>query len=316
MNTEQDSVDNMVPSDRDTFEFDSAEPRRRLIGIALLPSAATLGNLLFGFLAIMCCLLSIRSEYFQQIPVKPINPHLADYFPTYIAVGCYLIVASMICDALDGRLARIARQTSEFGAQLDSIADIVSFGAAPAMLFITLLLRLAAPNEGDPLVSKLLWRCGLLGAIVYVSCAAVRLARYNAENVKDESGQKNFTGLPVPGAAAAFVALLVVHEQFASSGLADWASYLRWTGAVVAMLLGFLMVSRFDYVHVFNRYVRREQPPIYLVWLVVAAIVGLFYVPQVTLALVAYTYVASGLIPKRRPVELEPREAEARRFEN
>jgi CDP-diacylglycerol--serine O-phosphatidyltransferase len=193
---------------------DNGEPKRPRLSIALLPSAATLGNLTCGVLAILCCLLQIRSAYFDG-GGKTSNPHLLSWFPTYIAVGAYLLVLAMIFDALDGRLARIARHTTEFGAQLDSIADIVSFGVAPALLLLTLLLPLAVPAEGETVVQKMEWRVALLGALVYVSCAAIRLARYNAENVKEEAAHLKFRGLPVPGAALGLVALLVLHEELA-----------------------------------------------------------------------------------------------------
>jgi CDP-diacylglycerol--serine O-phosphatidyltransferase len=282
--------------------------------VALLPSAATLGNLICGVLAIMCCLLAIRAAYFDGGP-KTTNTHLLAWFPTYIAVGAYLIVLAMIFDALDGRLARIARHTTEFGAQLDSIADVVSFGAAPVLLLLTLLLPLAvAADGGEPDVSKLEWRLGLLGALVYVSCAAIRLARYNAENIEEEAAQPRFRGLPAPGAAAAMVALLVLHEDLVFEQAAwfgvDWAALVRHCLGVVAFLLGMLMVSRLDYVHVFNQYVRREHPPIHLVGLVVLVGIGIFS-PQILLVVLAGVYVLSGILPKlrrHRPAR-EPTEA-------
>jgi CDP-diacylglycerol--serine O-phosphatidyltransferase len=281
----------------------NGEPKRPLISVALLPSAATLGNLICGVLAIMCCLLAIRSAYLDAGP-KAANPHLQGWFPTYVAVGAYLIVLAMIFDALDGRLARIARHTTEFGAQLDSIADVVSFGAAPPLLFLALLLPLAvATDGGTPMVSKLEWRVGLLGALVYVSCAAIRLARYNAENIKEEAAQPKFRGLPAPGAAAAMVAMLVLHEDLVFNQASwlgvDWAGIVRRSLGVGAFLLGMLMVSRLDYVHVFNQYVRREHPPIHLVGLVVLVGIGLFS-PQILLAVLAGVYVLSGILPRMR----------------
>jgi CDP-diacylglycerol--serine O-phosphatidyltransferase len=284
------------------------EQKRPLLGAALLPSAATLGNLLCGVLAILCCLLEVRSAYFQGA-TKTAHPLLQAWFPTYIAVGAYLVVLAMLFDALDGRLARIARHTTEFGAQLDSIADIVSFGTAPALLLLTLLLPLAVPADGETVVNKLEWRLGLLGALVYVSCAAIRLARYNAENVKEEAAQPKFRGLPVPGAAVGLVALLVLHEDLRHQqalwfGI-DWAGGVRRSMGVAAFLLGMLMVSRLDYVHVVNRYVRREQPLIHLVWLVILVGIGI-YSPQILLAVVATVYVLSGVVlrlTRRRPKE-------------
>lgn len=290
-------------------ESDSEEQpqrRRRLIGISLLPSAATLGNLLCGFLALTCCLLSIRAEYTETFAVQPrvFFPRIDQVFPTHIAVGAYLLVLAMIFDALDGRLARMVRRTSEFGAQLDSIADIVSFGVAPVALFLTLLMRpeIEAVEE-VPEASRVLWRMSILSVLVYVSCAAIRLARYNAENVRDESAQKKFSGLPTPGAAAALIALLILHESLYAKELGgaatvwtvDWAGVVRWVIAVFTFGLGILMVSRLDYVHVFNMYVRRHHPPTHLVWLLV--VVGLaWYSPPVLLVVLAYAYVISGLV--------------------
>lgn len=294
----------------------NGEPRRRLIGVALLPSAATLGNLISGLLAIVCCLLAVRSAYFADQP-QTTHRLLHAWFPTYIAVGGYLIVLAMVFDALDGRLARIARQTSEFGAQLDSLADIVSFGTAPALLLLTLLLPLAVTNDGSaPIVNRLEWRLGLLGALVYASCAAIRLARYNAENVREEAAQLRFHGLPVPGAAAGLVALLVLHEELVYDQVTwlgiDWATGLRRSLGVVAFCLGILMITRLDYVHVVNRYVRREHPPAHLVIVVILVAIGLFS-PQILLAVVAVAYVLSGLAgrllhlrPGRRTTEPLP----------
>jgi CDP-diacylglycerol--serine O-phosphatidyltransferase len=290
-------------------------PKRPLIGVALLPSAATLGNLLCGVLAILCCLLEVRSAYLQGA-AKTANTLLHAWFPTYVAVGAYLVLLAMLFDALDGRLARIARHTTEFGAQLDSIADVVSFGAAPVLLFLTLLLPLAVPAAGgETVVNKLEWRVGLLGALVYVSCAAIRLARYNAENVKEEAAQPRFQGLPTPGAALGLVALLVLHEDLRYHQQAlwlgiDWAAGVRRSMGVTAFLLGILMVSRLDYVHVVNRYVRREQPLIHLVWLVILVGIGI-YSPQILLTILATAYILSGVVRRLMRRRAKPSPAPA-----
>lgn len=288
-------------------------PRRRLIGISLLPAAATLGNLICGFLAIFCCLLSVRAEYADFFAVQPrvFHPRLEQLFPTHIAAGAYLIVLAMVFDALDGRLARMTRRTSEFGAQLDSLSDIVSFGVAPVVLFITLLLRPAAGGDVNvPDVSRLQFRLGMLATVVYLSGAAIRLARYNAENIRTEAAQKAFCGLPSPGAAAAVVALLALHEHLRYTGFTlwgvNWPCVSRWVIAATAFSVGLLMVSRIDYVHVFNVYVRRKHPPTHLVWLVV--IVGLgWYSFELLLVVLALAYVISGLVLGlvRRPVAPE-----------
>jgi len=274
--------------------LDDERPKRRLIGVALLPSAATIGNLLCGILAMLCSLLSMRAEYSALEP-RVVHPHLAAFFPSYLSVAAYLIMLAMLFDWLDGRLARITRRTSEFGAQLDSIADIVSFGAAPVLIFLTLLLRLAAPAEGDPVVGGIEWRLGLTCAMVYVSCAAILLARFNVENVKDESAQKKFSGLPVPGAAAGVVALLLLHEDVFYMSSADWAGAVRWAIGPAAFGLGLLMIGRVSYVHVVNIYLRREHPPSHLIILVVLIGIG-WYSPQILMVVLASAYVFSGIL--------------------
>lgn len=291
------------PANPEPLESIEEEPSRPLRAIALLPSAATLGNLLCGALAILTCLLSIRAEYHQMPPVKPppawLAPLIAELFPSFVTGGVYLIVLAMIFDALDGRLARLARRTSEFGAQLDSLADVVSFGLAPAFLFLTMLLRLAVPAEGEPVVAKLEWRLGVFCALVFVSCAAIRLARYNAENVRGEAAKTKFTGMPVPGAAAGFCGVLLLHEELVRfhptlAGV-EWAHIVRWAIGPAAFALGLIMVSRIEHIHVFNVYVRREHPPMHLVWLVAMAILA-FYWFQLLLILVAMAYIFSGVI--------------------
>ncbi len=271
---------------------------RPLRAIAVLPAAATLGNLLCGVLAIFACLLELRGVYFD-IPRKITNPVLAELFPTYITSGVYLILLAMIFDALDGRLARLARRTSEFGAQLDSLADTVSFGVAPAMLYLTVLLGLAVPpGGGDPSVGKLEWRLGLFCALFFISCAAIRLARYNAENTASESAQKKFTGMPTPGAAAGFCGALLLYEEFlrldVTLGGFAVATAARWLLAPVALGLGLFMVSRLEHIHVFNVLVRREQPLPRLLW-VVAAIGFAIYWFQALLIVLAAAYVLSGV---------------------
>ena len=289
----------MLTDQKNCQEPVSTEQPHRLIGISLLPAAATLGNLLCGFAAIFCCLLAIRAEYAQSFNIQPrvFYTRLEQLFPTHVAAGAYLIVLAMVFDALDGRLARITRRTSEFGAQLDSIADIVSFGIAPIVLFVTMLLRpLASSALEVPDVSRLQFRVGIICALVYVSCAAIRLARYNAENVKTEAAQRRFSGLPSPGAAAAVVALIAMHEHLRNSGaVAEWANLSRWGIAAAAFAVGLLMVSRLDYVHVFNVYVRRKHPPTHLVWLVVILALGV-YSFELLLVTLAFAYVISGLV--------------------
>jgi len=290
------------------------ERPRRLVAVSLLPALMTLGNLSCGFLAIFCCLLAVRAEYSQVYAVQPrvFHPRLEQLFPTHIAAGAYLIVLALIFDALDGRLARMTRRTSEFGAQLDSLSDIVSFGIAPMALYVTMLLRpIVGGPPDEPDASRLQFRVGLVCSLAYISCAAIRLARYNAENVRAEAAQRAFQGLPSPGAAAAVVALLALHEhlrsiQFNGIGI-DWASLSRWGIALTALAVGLLMISRLDYIHVFNVYFQRRRSPTHLVFLVI--ILGLAWRWfELLLVSLAFAYVLSGIVRYllRRRHEPEP----------
>jgi CDP-diacylglycerol--serine O-phosphatidyltransferase len=267
--------------------------RRRLAAVNLLPTIATLGNLLCGTAALLCGFFAIRAPYY--VPAVP--PHvpgwLAELCPTYVAGACYLIVLALVCDALDGRLARMTRRTSEFGAQLDSLSDVVSFGVAPALLMLTVVLN------ADQLwyTSRFGWRLVVLAALTFVTCAALRLARYNVENTRADVGHRLFSGLPTPGGAAVLIGLLLIHEDPEMSG---WTKVpLEWVLPPVALALGFLMVSRLDYLHVLNVYTRRRRPLWHLVGLLVIVAVG-WRSPPVLIAGLACAYVISGLVVGRR----------------
>lgn len=249
----------------------------RLRAIALLPAAATVGNLLCGVVGLLCALQSLHGA-------APPGA-LADWLPSWTAAGAYLIVLALVFDALDGRLARLTRRTSEFGAQLDSLADVVSFGVAPMILFLALLM-----SRGVAVVE---WRLALTGALVFVSCAAIRLARYNAENTRSDLAQRRFSGLPAPGAAAVFASLLLLHEDFRRlESLAGPATVLRLALGPSALALSALMVSRLEHAHLFNTYVRRDQPLHHLVWLV-AVLVLLWFWPALVLAAASLLYLGS-----------------------
>ena len=164
--------------------------------IYLLPNSLTAGNLFFGFLAILRC---IQANYAT-------DPELIS---SHFTQAVWFILFSVICDALDGRVARLGGRESLFGKEFDSIADVVSFGVAPSLMMIFLILQ---PTEKYPFFLQFGW----LIAFVYLLCAAVRLARFNvlthpmlplAERLK---GTKDFLGLPVPAAAGMIASLVLV----------------------------------------------------------------------------------------------------------
>jgi len=167
-----------------------------------------------------------------------------------------LIFVAMVFDMLDGYVARWARQTTEFGAQLDSLCDVVSFGVAPA------LLMLKFPQVYHP---RLLW----VIAVLYMVCAVLRLARFNLETGEEHS-HGFFTGLPSPGAAGAIASVAV-----AMPGLQDLldpstTETTQWAGAwllaavakglpVLVLVVACLMVSRIRYPHVTRQLFRGRR---------------------------------------------------------
>ena len=174
--------------------------------IYLLPNSLTAGNLFFGFLAILRC---IQANYADDPTIVAENFTQAVWF----------ILFAVICDALDGRVARLGGRESLFGKEFDSIADIISFGVAPALMVIFLIL---SPTEKYPFFLQIGWLIGF----VYLLCAAVRLARFNvltypmlppAERLR---GTKDFVGLPVPAAAGMIASLVLVLNTFDLRALA------------------------------------------------------------------------------------------------
>jgi len=171
--------------------------------IYFLPNLMTAGNLFCGFAACLRCIEAsfiVRgAEAATVIPPEAI--------PLYRDAVWY-IFGAMAFDALDGRLARMGGKESLFGAEFDSLADVVSFGLAPALMVFFLIMR---PAQGD---QTLLSLGGLLG-FIYLLCAAIRLARFNVithpllHRPEGKPSNKDFIGLPVPAAAGTVAALVL-----------------------------------------------------------------------------------------------------------
>lgn len=218
--------------------------RVRKVPVSVLPTMLTLGNVLCGFAAV----------FFATRPASTDLPFT--WTPLTVAAG--LVFLGMVFDALDGRVARLTRSTSDLGANLDSMADMVTFGVAPALIAVELV------GAGVPYVSEqadhLFGRAALVIAAVYVACAALRLARFGVEvSAKHAVDPNVFKGLPSPGAAGAVAALTLLHQHELMT-LDDPAPLLA-NGARVAMLVVLLlvalaMVSKLPYIHVMNRYIR------------------------------------------------------------
>ncbi|HEB51623.1 MAG TPA: hypothetical protein ENI87_00035 [bacterium] len=219
---------------------------RRLKEVPVLPSVVTLGNLFFGFLAVAKVADALRRT-------SP-GAAFADVLP-YFELAAILVFVAMVFDALDGRVARMTGQTSSFGAQLDSLADMVTFGVVPAFIAKVLVdwHAQADANRLLPIGPKLIYAA----AAVYVLGAALRLARFNVETGADEDDHREFKGLPSPAAAAVVCALVAMFctRGSESAQIGHWLLADQHYDRIVVMLpavlalLGLLMVSRVPYPH-------------------------------------------------------------------
>jgi CDP-diacylglycerol--serine O-phosphatidyltransferase len=266
--------------------------------VATLPSLFTLGNLFCGFLAIAKGADAITALW--HAPVLPPDPTPADLaiqadvlarFHHLFFIACWLIFLANVFDALDGRLARITKTTSEFGAMLDSVADMVTFGAAPAFLlkFLFESERLLHEQTFKPKVVMLM-------CFLYVACAALRLARFTAETEEDADSHDFFKGLPSPAAALFVVTGILFFLYLDDPDAPQWLADRR--GAVLTLLLAslpvlaLLMVSRVKYVHVINRFMRGRHPQTYLAQIVVSLLL-LALVHEYALVIVCMGYVVA-----------------------
>ena len=241
--------------------------------IYLLPNSMTAGNLFCGFLAIILC---IQANF---------APDTADTKSLYIkAVWC--ILAAVVCDALDGRLARLGGKESLFGAEFDSIADTISFGLAPALLVYFLILS----PDTHPVFARIGWIIGF----IYLLCAAVRLARFNVitspllpphEKLKNN---KDFLGLPVPAAAGLIASLVFVITNY---DLRSWALALP----ILMLLIAFLMVSDVQYPSFKNiDWHTKLRLRTFIIGLI--GVLALFHFYEIGFSLIFITYIFSGAI--------------------
>jgi len=175
---------------------------RRLKTLPVLPTLLTAGNLACGITAILCAAHANGPD--QQ---------------RFLFWGAVMVFVAMLCDMLDGKVARMTNTQGAFGAELDSLSDVVSFGVAPAILTHRLII-------GEPGVfypgERVLWFC----TVFYAVMAAIRLARYNVEH--SDEATPYFRGLPSPGAAALVCSWIILHQQVHDAGTAAATEANHW----------------------------------------------------------------------------------------
>ncbi len=258
-------------------QSDTASPRKskRQKMVAVFPSLLTLGNVACGFGCI---------TYAAKV-----GPETDVAEPFYIAA--VLIFAGMLFDALDGPVARLTKQASPFGAQLDSLADAITFGVAPAFLMLT-FSRVFHPLFHP----RVLW----VIATLYVLCTVLRLARFNVTTDEDSS-HESFCGLPSPAAAGMVASLMFIGPglvQWSDPGTADSARQLgefliKTILPGMTLIVACLMVSRVRYPHFFNLLVRGRHSFQYLVKLIFAIVI-VFAVKELAIPIIFFYFVVAS----------------------
>ncbi|HUU18992.1 MAG TPA: CDP-diacylglycerol--serine O-phosphatidyltransferase [Sedimentisphaerales bacterium] len=251
--------------------------RQRLKYIAILPSLITILNGVCGFTAIVFAGKGAKLGIGQF---------------SYFAMSGYMILLAMIADMLDGRLARMHKSTSSFGGQLDSLCDIISFGVAPAFLMLKVLEYKLAEFAGlNPAIETFLQRFIWVAAAGYISCAAIRLARFNVENEEDESAHMSFVGLPTPAAAGVIVSLVILHQETLPS-----LNVIIYALPFLALGVAVLMVSRIRYPHILNQYLKGKKPFAYLMRVLLLLAFVILNIQYAALVLIFCGFAASSFL--------------------
>ncbi len=261
--------------------------KQRLKYITILPSLVTILNGVCGFTAIIFASKGAELSV-GAFPADSQIPFFTFGSTTYFAMSGYMILLAMIADMLDGRLARRVKSTSSFGGQLDSLCDIVSFGVAPAFLMLKILeYKLGSVGFGDEsFLQRFIW----LAAAAYISCAAIRLARFNVENEEDESAHMSFMGLPTPAAAGVIVSLIIFHQETLPT-----LNVVIYVLPFLALGMSILMVSRIRYPHILNQYLRGKKPFAYLIVLLLLAFL-IWNILQAALVLIFCGFAAKSFV--------------------
>ena len=280
--------------------IDPKSPERRPRRAAYaLPTLFTAANVFFGFLAITKTIEgTLRAQTEGSVSI-----------PEY-ALAAQLIGVAVAADGLDGRIARMTNTVSDFGRELDSLADVITFGLAPAVLAFCWGFFFVSHHIEAGLRDQIL-QGGYFISFVYLLCGAARLARFNVVTnpIPKNPGRpdrKYFVGLPIP-AAAAFLASIVYAAN--SVPITNWIVSLLWLALLA--LMSFLMVSTWRYRSFKDLNLLQPRSPLSLI-LLGSLIFMIWNYSQPVLFVMCLTYTASGILVRiggllrRRPAEIPP----------
>ncbi len=260
--------------------FDPRSPAKRPRRAAYaLPTLFTAGNIFLGFIAIV---RAIEGALLGASGHLGKNPH---FEAAAMAIG-----VAVVLDGLDGRIARMTNTVSDFGRELDSLADVITFGIAPAILAYVWGVQFVTP--GGFLLDH---RAGYCIAFVYLLCGAARLARFNVQTnpVPKNPGRpdrKYFVGLPIPAAALLIAAIIYACD---SLPLQWWMLSGAWLGLLA--LLSFLMVSTWRYPSFKEIHLAGPRSPLTFI-LFGALILLIWNYSQPVLLAIAALYVGTGIL--------------------
>ena len=260
----------MQEFDQHELGFQGVRPRNHRLrrGIYLLPSIFTVINLSLGYYAVLAALHGGADNFDNAA----------------IATGF-----AVLFDSLDGRIARMTGSNTEFGKQLDSLADVVSFGIAPAVLMYAWGVR--GLMTGDTIPSGQIVKLGWLVGLAFVICCAWRLARFNVQGMAPGSS-RFFVGLPTP-AGAGVIAAVVHAYAWKIPLIEDWRWSMAWMGLVT--VLAALMTSTVRYYSFKDIAWTRRQPSLAVV--LVALLVGaVFFYSKIALLVLSTSYAAVGIV--------------------
>lgn len=255
----------------------NVRPRLRK-GAYVLPSLFTVGNMFCGYFALM--------EAFK-------GAVSADIAAQHFDAAAKAIGFAVLFDGLDGRIARMTNTTSAFGREFDSLADVITFGIAPAVLAFAWGIRWLDPMTGPHLLDQI-QRAGWFLSFLFIMCGAARLARFNITTDPvpanpGRPGRKYFVGLPIPAGAGLVAA--VVHFVKEPLFWPGWA--IMWLALFT--LTALLMVSRMRYYSFKDVDLRRRRRFVTVIGLAML-VAGIWFYSEEVLLAIALVYVASGMV--------------------
>jgi CDP-diacylglycerol--serine O-phosphatidyltransferase len=260
-------------------------PRRGIRrGIYLVPSAFTIGNILCGFYAVINAV-----KAFQSLSTPELSAPLFDHAARAIGFA-------VLFDGLDGRIARMTGATSEFGVELDSLADVLTFGIAPAVLAYTWGFGLT------PGFDRLAWGVSFF----FLICGTLRLARFNvmaraprfaSSASTPKLDKRYFVGLPIPAAAGMLAAVIHFAPRPLSAYPPDEQRLYSWTLLAGMALLSTLMVSTLRYTS-FKRIGPRSNKPFVTLPLLSLLVAGIWFYSEWVLLVMATIYASHGPLMK------------------